>query len=74
MTHLDHCSDTLEVPDNHMGGVLGRNSQRICFIAKVTDCAIDVAEKGNFIPGTNNRFVVTNKKYIHYTDYMYCDF
>lgn len=47
----------LGIPDNEIGAILGRQGSRLSEIQKISKTRIRISQRGNFIPGTNNRVV-----------------
>ena len=55
-----HCTATLEltVPDELIGAVLGKQGKTINEFMQYSGAKIQVSQKGEYVPGTNNRKVV----------------
>lgn len=53
-----HCEITVQIPDNCVGGIIGKNGGCLTDIIHATGARIQVSPKGDLIPDTNNRKVV----------------
>lgn len=54
---LDEISETVAVPDEHIGAVLGKGGRTISEIQVASGVRIKVSDRGDFYPGTRNRKV-----------------
>ncbi|EKX42089.1 hypothetical protein GUITHDRAFT_74219, partial [Guillardia theta CCMP2712] len=53
----ERSSYTVHVPDNLVPAILGRGGQIIKEMMEVSGATIKVSQKGDFVPGTNNRII-----------------
>lgn len=53
----EQVTETVEVPENLIGVVLGRGGATLAELQRFSDTTMDVSRKGEFAPGTDNRLV-----------------
>lgn len=51
-------SVTLGVADEHIGIVVGRSGRNITEISQISGARIKISERGDFINGTSDRYVI----------------
>lgn len=64
LTDADRHSITLAVPDYLVGSIIGQSGSTLTQLQLCSQTRIQISQRGEYVPGTNNRFVkiVGNKK------------
>ncbi|CBZ55836.1 HnRNP-E2 protein, related [Neospora caninum Liverpool] len=52
------CEISLQVPDQSIGAVIGRNGACVTEVINATGARIQISQKGDLVPGTNDRKIV----------------
>ncbi|EPT24774.1 putative RNA-binding protein Nova-1 [Toxoplasma gondii TgCatPRC2] len=52
------CEISLQVPDQSIGAVIGRNGACVTEVINATGARVQISQKGDLVPGTNDRKIV----------------